>query len=119
MSDRGRGSVSPHGFWIVIDPAFRRIEMGQDVRSITDTETSIQMFIDLHPTLGEGVALGGGRDLESGVTELNAVILGHDSLVLDSEDAVEVIPEVRDKGGSFPGGSDGPVMVMERNPGAL
>ncbi len=50
--------------------------------AIPDAEGSVQMLIDLHPALGKGITPSRGGDLPSGIAELNAIVVGHGSLML-------------------------------------
>ncbi len=87
--------------------------------SIADTEGSVQMFVERDAALGEGITPGGRRDLPASVAELHAVIVAHRALMLDGEDAVELIPEVGDESGPLSSRSNRPGAVMERDPGVL
>ena len=95
------------------------IIMAQSMGAITDTQSSVQMFIELHAAFGEAVAPGGWGDLPASGTELGTVIVTHDSFMMQREDAVELITGVGDESGPLLGRRDGPGSVMERDPGML
>ncbi len=95
------------------------IEMSQDVGPITDTQGSIQMFVDFYWALGKRVTLRRWRDLPSRVAELDTVVISDGSLVLQREDAVQLIAGIRNKSRSRSGGGDGPGPVVEGDPRVL
>ncbi len=95
------------------------IEVSQDVGSITNTQGSIQMFVDFYSALGKRVALRRWRDLPSRVAEFNTVVISNGSLVLQREDAAQLIAGIRNKSRSLSGGSDGPGPVVEGDPRVL
>jgi len=69
-----------------------------EVRPISDTATTVQVFVNGDPTARQGRSPAGFLDLQDARAEVHGVVLVHGPFVLQRKDQIQVLPAHRQKG---------------------
>ena len=105
--------VGKVGFWTFPSPRlFHPLSAGranhrglplvasEQVLSIGDAESPVEVLVDGDRASGQGAAPADGLDLQAAVLKLHGIVAVDDALVVQREDAVEVLRAQRQKGGA-------------------